>query len=88
MARALAKAVEGTRPVEARLVRVHDCLWLRMWRRRQTGPLPELGSIRDVIVRSVRIESGACSRSAVNARGIGGSGNEGIWASWFGATRR
>ena len=38
---ALAKSVERARPVEARLVRVHDCLWLRMWRRRQNGPLPD-----------------------------------------------
>ena len=31
LAAALARAVERTRPVESRLVRVHDCLWLRMW---------------------------------------------------------
>ena len=46
---ALTKAVERTRPVEARLARVHDCLWLRMWLRPQSGPLPELGSIQDLI---------------------------------------
>ena len=28
--------VEQARPVESRLVRVHDCLWLRMWTRPQT----------------------------------------------------
>ena len=39
LAPALAKAVERARPVESRLVRVHDCLWLRMWLRPQTGPL-------------------------------------------------
>ncbi len=49
LAAALTKAVERARPVEARLVRVHDCLWLRMWLRPQSGPLPELGSIRDLI---------------------------------------
>ncbi len=49
LAAALARAVERARPVEARLVRVHDCLWLRMWLPPQTGPLPELGSIRDLI---------------------------------------
>jgi len=46
---ALAKALEEARPVEARLARIHDCIWLRIWRRRQTGPLPESGSIRDLI---------------------------------------
>ena len=45
----LMKAVERARPVEARLARVHDCLWLRMWMHPQRGPLPELGSVRDLI---------------------------------------
>jgi hypothetical protein len=49
LAAALTRAVESARPVESRLVRVHDCLWLRMWLGPQAGPLPELGSIRDVI---------------------------------------
>ena len=49
LAHALAKSVEGARPVESRLVRVHDCLWLRMWRRPQTGPMPERGAIQDLI---------------------------------------
>jgi hypothetical protein len=47
--RALAKAIERTRPVESRLVRVHDCLWLRMWRERQSGPMPGPDSVEDVI---------------------------------------
>jgi len=49
LARALARAVERTRPVESRLVRVHDCLWLRMWRKAQTGPLAEASSVVDMI---------------------------------------
>lgn len=49
LAMALTKAVERARPVEARLARVHDCLWLRMWLGPQSGPLPEPGSIRDLI---------------------------------------
>lgn len=49
LAHSLAKALEQARPVEARLARVHDCLWLRIWYRPQTGPLPEPGSIRDLI---------------------------------------
>jgi len=48
-AHALAKSVERTRPVESRLVRIHDCLWLRMWRKLQSGPMPERGSVQDVI---------------------------------------
>lgn len=46
---ALAKSVERARPVESRLVRVHECLWLRMWRRAQSGPLPEASSVQDLI---------------------------------------
>jgi hypothetical protein len=49
IARALAKAIERARPVESRLVRAHDCLWLRMWQRPQSGPLPEAASIEDLI---------------------------------------
>jgi hypothetical protein len=49
MARALSKSIEKARPVESRLVRVHDCLWLRMWRRPQSGPMPERDSIQDMI---------------------------------------
>jgi hypothetical protein len=45
----LTAAMERARPADARLVRVHDCLWLRMWFSPQRGPLPEPGSIRDVI---------------------------------------
>jgi hypothetical protein len=46
---ALSKAVERARPVESRLVRVHDCLWLRMSHRPQTGPLPDISSVEDLI---------------------------------------
>jgi len=48
-AQALAKAVERARAVESRLARVHDCLWLRMWRRAQRGPLPPLDTVQDLI---------------------------------------
>jgi hypothetical protein len=46
---AFTKSIERARPAESRLVRVHDCLWLRMWRRAQTGPLPERDSVEDLI---------------------------------------
>lgn len=49
LVRALARAVERTRPVESRLVRLHDCLWLRMWRKARTGPIAEASSTMDMI---------------------------------------
>jgi hypothetical protein len=49
LAKVLAKRVERARPVESRLVRMHECLWLRLWVRPQTGPMPEAGSIEDLI---------------------------------------
>jgi hypothetical protein len=49
VAHALSKSIERMKPVESRLVRVHDCLWLRMWLRPQNGPMPECGSIQDLI---------------------------------------
>jgi hypothetical protein len=49
LVRALARAVEQVRPVESRLVRVHDCLWLRMWKKAGRDPLPDAGAVEDVI---------------------------------------
>jgi hypothetical protein len=46
---ALTKAIERARPQESRLVRVHDCLWLRMWLRPQSGAVPEIDSVQDMI---------------------------------------
>ena len=49
VAQVFSKSIERARPVESRLVRVHDCLWLRMWLRAQSGPLPETASVQDLI---------------------------------------
>ena len=49
LVRALTRAVERARPVDSRLVRVHDFLWLRMWNKKQSGPLPEVASVQDLI---------------------------------------
>jgi hypothetical protein len=49
LVQALVKRVERARPVESRLIRVHDCLWLRMWLCPQRGPLPEIASVQDLI---------------------------------------
>jgi len=50
----LVKALERARPAEARLARVHDCLWMRMWLCLQRGPVPEPGSVLDRIVSFAR----------------------------------
>ena len=49
LAHALAKTIERERPADSRLVRVHDCLWFRMWRRPQSGPRPEAAWVQDLI---------------------------------------
>jgi hypothetical protein len=49
MTEALAGAIERVRPVESRLVRVHDCFWMRMWRREQRGVLPAAAAVMDLI---------------------------------------
>ena len=49
LAQAFSRALEKNKPAESRLVRVHGCLWLRMWLRPQIGPLPEVNGVRDLI---------------------------------------
>lgn len=49
LAQVLARRIEQARPLECRLVRVHDCFWLRMWTRLQHGPLPERDGVQDLI---------------------------------------
>jgi hypothetical protein len=49
LAQAIAKRLERAKPVESRLIRVHDCIWLRMWRRPQQGPVPALDMVEDLI---------------------------------------
>jgi hypothetical protein len=46
---ALSAALERARPAQSRLVRVHDCLWLRTWRQVQTAVAPLLGGIQNGI---------------------------------------
>jgi hypothetical protein len=45
----LGRRIERARPVDCRLVRVHDCFWLRMWNRSPRGPLPDVDAVQDVI---------------------------------------
>jgi hypothetical protein len=49
LAQAFARAVEQAQPAESRLVRVHDCVWLRMWLRRAAGAVPQNSAVRDMI---------------------------------------
>jgi hypothetical protein len=49
LAGSLLHALECARPADARLVRVHDCLWLRMWMRPAKGYASDPGSIEDLI---------------------------------------
>lgn len=46
---AFARSIERARPIASRLVKVHECLWLRTWQRPQNGLLAEHGSVRDII---------------------------------------
>lgn len=48
-AHALARSVERAKPGASRLVRVHDCLWLRMWERVGVEPEPGAGWVRDLV---------------------------------------
>ena len=49
LVRALTREIERVKPIEARLVRMHDCLWLRMWTRPQSTAVPEASGVEDVI---------------------------------------
>ena len=49
IAATLTRTIEQAHALDSRLVRVHDCLWLRMWLRRQEGSIPEVNDVRDVI---------------------------------------
>ncbi len=49
LVRILSRALERVKPIESRLVRVHDCLWMRMWSRPQSGSVPAADGVEDVI---------------------------------------
>lgn len=49
LVRILSRALERGKPIESRLVRVHDCLWLRMWSRPQSSSVPVADGVEDVI---------------------------------------
>jgi hypothetical protein len=49
LAHAMGRIMERSHPVESRLVRVHDCVWLRQWLEPQRGPVPDPDLVEDVI---------------------------------------
>ena len=50
LVRAMTRWIEGARPVEARLVRIHDTYWLRLWHRAGNGGgLPAAGDVEDLL---------------------------------------
>lgn len=48
LARTITKLIEAERPVEARLARVHEYYWLRLWRRQPDG-LPASDAVEDLL---------------------------------------
>jgi hypothetical protein len=49
LSRALSRHFERERPAGARLIRVHDCLWMRLWKGPALLPLHPSGETSDVI---------------------------------------
>jgi hypothetical protein len=47
--RVLTRAIEKTKTVDAKLVRVHDLLWLRLFRKAEDGAVPEIDSVEDLL---------------------------------------
>lgn len=45
----LTRVLERARPAESRLVRVHDCLWLRMWRNAPRSAVPAAAEVEDIV---------------------------------------
>lgn len=67
LAGALARAIERARPAASRLVRVHDCVWLRMGFGPQAGAVPALNAVRDVI-GSVALSAGSSLPTAFSEK--------------------
>jgi hypothetical protein len=46
----LSRAIERSQPVASRIVRVRDCIWLRMRLSNEQASVPQLESVRDVVL--------------------------------------
>jgi len=50
LARSATKLIEREKPADARLVRIHEYYWLRLWKRsRGAAPLPGVGEVEDIL---------------------------------------
>jgi hypothetical protein len=49
LVRLLTRILERKKPQASRLVRVHDCLWMRLWLRSPLGMLGDRSAVEDVI---------------------------------------
>ncbi|HEY1498721.1 MAG TPA: hypothetical protein VGF88_04030 [Acidobacteriaceae bacterium] len=49
LARSITKLIESVKPVEARLARIHNFFWLRVWRRGEEEGLPALDAVEDLL---------------------------------------
>jgi hypothetical protein len=47
----MARSIERIQPVNSRVVRTHDLMWLRMWLSHENDPVTRSFSVRDVICR-------------------------------------
>lgn len=60
LVRALSGIIEETRPVEAKLVRIHDFFWLRLWRSAaglaHRSAVPQRGAVEDVLCSLTRLD--------------------------------
>lgn len=54
LALALTRALERFQPRDARMVRVHDFFWLRMWTGQPTNALPRPEDVRDLVCSLTR----------------------------------
>jgi len=45
----ISRSIERDQPMDARIVRVHDLIWLRMWKIRENDSVPRAASVRDLI---------------------------------------
>ncbi len=45
----IARSIERNQPVNSRMVRVHDLIWLRTWKIRENDSVPRTASVRDLI---------------------------------------
>lgn len=58
LVRALTKVIESEKPAEARLVRIHNWYWVRLWGNPPEPGLPAVGEVEDMICTVAPIREG------------------------------